>query len=453
MRPRNLPDAVRRVAPALFLVALLCACGKSTSAAPPGEARFPGTAAVRVSPAPNGWLVLFETLQAQALVTTPLRHAGLVDANGGIVRTYDAPAGFVLIDAVPHPSGDVSLLSVRLDPAADYPLRAIVSRSGADGSRVDRELFRLLPEGTETPPQFLSSLDRVRLVAHGEDLFAVVRWANNAVQAYRLFLESGALEQRWAAWIEPAAPLFFVGIIGGGFDNFHQGDSTSFVHADADAQGNLHVAVASTEDVVPNHDAFFGEDLASLTDPASFDFGTAIVTTITAEGVRRPARLWGNPGRNKRLLNLRAAGDSLVLVGRIKTGNDPGSWDAWILSARADTGLVEYERNIDLHDGDMFWDAVPLGGGRLLAVGSTGYTQNPTGLSVSDARDALGVVLDASGGVEERIALPAGPPGRGNEAISVAANEANQIAICGVLDAPGTHAQVFSDAFLVTRSP
>src|SRR2546425_5943087 len=37
----------------------------------------------------------------------------------------------------------------------------------------------------------------------------------------------------------------------------------------------------------------------------------------------------------------------------------------------------------------MFWDAAALNEGRLLAVGSTNYTQNPSGPSVSDTRDPL----------------------------------------------------------------
>jgi len=64
----------------------------------------------------------------------------------------------------------------------------------------------------------------------------------------------------------------------------------------------------------------------------------------------------------------------------------------------------------------MFWDAAALNEGRLLAVGSTNYTQNPSGPSVSDTRDPLALVLDASGNVEKRIVLLAGPADRRNEA-------------------------------------
>jgi len=134
----------------------------------------------------------------------------------------------------------------------------------------------------------------------------------------------------------------------------------------------------------------------------------------------------------------------------MKTGTGPGSWDAWLLSAATATSEVRYERAIDVQDGDMFWDAAPLGGGRLLAVGSTAYTQNPAGLSVSDARDALGLVLDPLGKVEKRIQLPAGPAGRGNEGMSVSVR-AGEAAISGVQNAPGTHAPVFSDAFVLVQ--
>src|SRR5205085_9986465 len=148
---------------------------------------------------------------------------------------------------------------------------------------------------------------------------------------------------------------------------------------------------------------------------------------------------------------MRVADDSVVLIGRMKTGSQPGSWDGWILASQAATGQVEYERTLDVQNGDMFWDAAALGDGRLLAVGSTNYTQNPVGLSVSDARDPLALVLDSSGAVQRRVTLPAGPANRGNEAMSVHLDGRNRNAISGVQNAPGTHAEVFSDAFVVVR--
>ena len=98
----------------------------------------------------------------------------------------------------------------------------------------------------------------------------------------------------------------------------------------------------------------------------------------------------------------------------------------------------------------MFWDLAPLADGTVLGVGSTNYTQNPSGLSVSDARDDLAVILGPQGEVRARVELPAGPAGRGNEVTSVRI-VGGRAMFAGVKDAPGTHAQVFSDAFLSLR--
>jgi hypothetical protein len=211
------------------------------------------------------------------------------------------------------------------------------------------------------------------------------------------------------------------------------------------------VAVPSTSEVLESHDAAFGENLMAGADPDHFDFGTAVLTKIDAQGQRAYARLLGTPGRFKSLLNLRAGNDALLLVGRVKTGTEPDSWDAWILSAEAGTGTVAFERAVDVQHGDMFWDAVAVPGQQIIAVGSTNYTQNPSGLSVSDERDALAVLLDSQGGVVERLDLPHGAEGRGNEAMAVRLGAGGLLAIAGMLDGPGTHAEVRSNGFLDLR--
>jgi hypothetical protein len=453
MRPGSSGRRARSALP-LSLVFLVVSVGCSGAGdKPPGDADyvFQGTAAVRVTPAKTGeWLVLFEKLQTQLLVTSPIRSAGLLREDSGIGQRYEAPDGWILLDAAAHSSGDVSLLIIKVDDTQAYPLRVMVSRFMRGGGTAQYELQRLVPVGEpEAPPVFMASLDRARIVVRGDDVFALVRWANNSVQAYRLAFDGAALAQRWATWVEPAASLFSVGIIGGGFDNFHQGDSEFFVYLDVDADGSLVACVPSTQEVLPAHDAFFGENLMAEADPANFDFGTAIVTRIAPDGSRRFATLAGIPGRQKRLLNLRIARDTVLLVGRQKTGDQPDSWDGWILSSDLSTGEPRYEKTIHVQAGDVFLDAAPLTDGRIVAVGSTNYTQNPTGLSVSDARDPLALMLDSAGGVLRRIELPAGP--RGNEGISVTVASDGRIAISGVQNAPGTHAEVFSDAFVAVR--
>jgi len=405
---------------------------------------------VKVARAADGWLALLETLQTQLIVTVPARQIVLLDGRLDTVETFDAVAGWTLIDAVAHPSGDVTALYDRVDYSDPFPLRVQLSRYRPDGSRVDTEVAPVAPPGADPGTLFMASVDRARLAAAGEDVIVAARWAGNSVYAYRFGFDAGGFRQAWATRVEPEADVAVLGIIGGGFDNFHQGDSPIFVYVDLDAAGNTYVAVAATESVLEKHDAAFGDKLLDGADPASFDFGTAVLTKLDAQGGRVYAKLLGTPGRQKRLLGMRAGDGSVFLLGRIKTGTAPESWDAWILSAAADTGALLRESTVDLDRGDMLWDAAPLPAQTVLAVGSTGYTQNPSGLSVSDARAALAVVLDGHGAVEKRLDLPHSDGGRGDEAISVVI-AGGRLAIAGMLDGPGTHAEVHSNGFLDVR--
>jgi hypothetical protein len=209
------------------------------------------------------------------------------------------------------------------------------------------------------------------------------------------------------------------------------------------------VVVPSTADVLPAHDAFFGEHLLAAADPDHFDHGVSVITRLSPEGARSYAVLSGL-GTNKRLLNVRASAQTLWLTGRTRTGNEPGSWDGWIQSFEASTGQARSEHLVDVQEGDMFWDLAPLDDGSVLAVGSTNYTQNPSGLSVSDARDNLAVSVGPDGVVRQRVTLPAGPAGRGNEVTAVRVINGWGM-FAGLKNGPGTHAEVFSDAFLSLR--
>ena len=143
----------------------------------------------------------------------------------------------------------------------------------------------------------------------------------------------GHSSRRGRTVVEPPADLLAIGIIGGGFDNFHQGDRTAFVYLDVDATGAAYVVVPSSPDVLPSHDAFFGEHLLDAADPTHFDYGVAIVTRLSPDGARSYAVLSGL-GTDRRLLNVRATTRTLWLTGRIRTGNDPTSWDGWIAVLR-----------------------------------------------------------------------------------------------------------------------
>jgi hypothetical protein len=408
-----------------------------------------GKAVIKVLPHSQGWLCLQETLQPQYLVTQPKRELIWRSTDFHELKSYTPPEGWSLIDAVVHPSGEVSAAVINLDIKRSHLLEIKVLRFKTDGAAIELQLQPLPVDGERTR-FYPASLDRIRLEAYKEDVYVVARWEYNEVEAFRLGFTNNNLVVKWQTQVEPDAYAGSIGIIGGGFDNFHQGDRYFFVYSGVDSQGNLYVAVPSHEDVLFNHDAKFNENLMAEADPGSYDWGVAILTKLSQNGERKYSRLEGH-GNNKRLINLRVGEGSVYFIGRVKTGSEPDSWDSWLLTANAPTGNFKYESQIDIDAGDMFWDAHPLPDGGAFAAGTKAYIQNPGGLSVSDARQATAVIIDAQGNMTKEIELPQGPPERGSEAMFVRLIGAN-VLVAGVHNAPGTHAEVYCDGFIELQS-
>ncbi len=293
---------------------------------------------------------------------------------------------------------------------------------------------------------FLFSLDRARIAPSGEDVVVVVRWSDNSVRAHRLEFREGAFHPSWTTVVEAPAALLAIGIIGGGFDNFHQGDRTAFVYVDVDPTGVAYVVVPSTEDVLTAHDTFFGEQLLASADPLHFDYGVSIITRLSPDGTRTDAVLSGL-GTNKRLLGIRVTGQTLCLTGRIRGGITPGTGTRGCSRSTRPAATSQPNGSSTCRTVTCSGIWLPSGDGSILGVGSTNYTQNPSGLSVSDARDNLAVIVGLDGAVRKRLTLPAGPVGRGNEVTSVRVIDGRWGMFAGVKNGPGTHAEVFSDAF------
>jgi hypothetical protein len=108
-------------------------------------------------------------------------------------------------------------------------------------------------------------------------------------------------------------------------------------------------------------------------------------------------------------------------------------------------------RVIDIDRGDIVFDLLPLAEGRMLAAGTTGYTQNPGGASISETSQPLLAVLDANGGVQQRLPFTAGA--RQNQVRSLAAWNGGWLA-GGLVNGPGTHsgdndpALIFADGYV-----
>ena len=91
---------------------------------------------------------------------------------------------------------------------------------------------------------------------------------------------------------------------------------------------------------------------------------------------------------------------------------------------------------IDVDRGDVLFDVAALPGGRYLALGTTGYVQNPSGASISEAAQPLLVLLHSDGSVAENLGYTGGA--RHNQLTTVAALNGRWL-LGGMIDGPGTH--------------
>ncbi len=116
--------------------------------------------------------------------------------------------------------------------------------------------------------------------------------------------------------------------------------------------------------------------------------------------------------------------------------DDGSGWDAYAANVDRASGALLFHRVVDIDRGDVLFDIAPVGSGRFLAVGTTGYTQNPDGASISEQSFALLVVLEADGTLRQRIDVAPGP--RQNLLRSIAPR-GNDFLLGALVNGPGTH--------------
>jgi hypothetical protein len=106
-----------------------------------------------------------------------------------------------------------------------------------------------------------------------------------------------------------------------------------------------------------------------------------------------------------------------------------------VASVRQDGGLDTYN-TVDVDRGDVLFDIAQLTSGRYLALGTTGYVQNPTGASISESAQPLLVVLAPDGSLAQNLGFPAGP--RHNQLTTVVRGDGGWL-LGGMVNGPGTH--------------
>ncbi|MCA1857000.1 hypothetical protein LE190_13850 [Massilia oculi] len=452
-----------RLGAALALAILLAGCGgggggSGTSGGPaPGDPsppralvdlRVPAAALVKLRSSGQVWAALLEKPHPFMDVVVMERSLRAAHADGTALYTWTPPAGWTLVDFALHPDGqatvvlsnEASLRLLRLDGAGrtlhSLDLRdpqVAQDRYYGDANSV-RDRAAMAPWKTR---------DAARLAAIGDGVGLVIRAGSNNVVAYRFELEGGALRQRWRTLVEPGVHLDAQHPTSGSFDPFEGLENHWQVFMDADAGGRMAVGVLASgrSGVAAGHGAWFGEAA-----PAGFTDGV-LLTVLEANGQRQRTVFVDNRSKSE-LHAIAWSGDSVLLGGRVRSSrpDDAAGWDGWVAQVEPATGRVPVQRLLDIDRGDAVLGLLPLADGAVLVAGTTGYTQNPNGESVSETSAPLLARLQLATGALSRITVPAGP--RGNQVRALARLGANWL-VGSSENLPGTHS-ADADPRLVT---
>ena len=387
----------------------------------------------------------------------PRRSMAFVKGSGEPLRPYTTPAGWSLVDFAMHPSGDLSVVltnsrevrlvrldhngSVRSDQSFLDPAAATDPFLNYAGGLKDDEALQ---------PALMH--DAARVVPLGESLLLVLRTGRNAIVAYRLDPDAARTYRRvWRTLVEPGASVLGEGITSGTFDVFGQLQNHLRVFIDVDTAGTLGIGIVAAPMLnytFRAHADYFNEPIAAST-------GILLTRLETADGQRLGATVIDTRQRAE-LHGLRVSSHGFALVGRVlsEVRPDGTGWDAFAASV-AQNGSLDSYNTVDVDRGDVLFDIAQLPSGRYLALGTTGYVQNPAGASISESAQPLLVLLGSDGSLIQSLNFPAGP--RHNQLTTVVQLDGGWL-LGGMINGPGTHsadadrALIVADGILQERS-
>jgi hypothetical protein len=387
----------------------------------------------------------------------PRRFLVLVKETGEPLQPYTTPAGWSLVDFAMHPSGELSIVlttsrEVRL-VRLDHNGTVRSDQSFVDTDATSDPFFDYaggLKDDESLQPALMH--DAARLVPLGESVLLVLRTGRNATVAYRLDVDAnGTYRRAWRTLVEPGASILLQGITSGTFDVFGQLQNHLRVFIDVDATGVLAIGLVE----VPMSNFTFRAHVDYFNDPISASTGI-LLTRVETENGRRLGSTVIDTRQRAELQGLRASSQGFALVGRVlsEVRPDGTGWDAFAAYVAQDGSLGPYQ-TVDVDRGDVLFDIAQLPSGRYLALGTTGYVQNPTGASISESAQPLLVLLGSDGSLVQSLSFPAGP--RHNQLTTVARMDRGWL-LGGMVNGPGTHsgdtdrALLVADGFLRERS-
>jgi hypothetical protein len=434
-------------------LALLTACGGGSGDSGGGgnpaplQLATPGQAVIKARSQGMAWVALAETARTLEIPTTPQRRLLISPADGrGPAADYLPPTGWSLLDFALHPSGQISLLL-----GSDRELRLL--RLSAAGQLLREQDFSdPLVAGdpfigdalSARDPQSLLpyyTRDAARLAPLGEDVALAFRSGRHAVVLHRLgYAAPGGFSKQWRSLVEPGVFIGARFLTGGSFDPFKSLDHQWRLVMDADPQGRIAVAVSlDYTDLIEGHSQHFGEPL----DPRVAN--GLLLSQFSAGGQRLGTALIDTQQRSE-LHALRWVGGQVAAAGRVRSRQTAEGWDAFLALVPAGATTASAYRVLDFDAGDVAFDVAQRADGRLLLAGSTGYTQNPTGASISEESRPLLALLAADGQLQQRITLT---PGARHNQLRALAPRGDGWLTGGMENGPGTHSADANPALLV----
>lgn len=421
--PLRVIPAMDRFLPAILLVTTACTWGDNAAApgdddaAPPLDVGMTGVAVMKTRITGEDYLLLLETPIALGELKAPERILRRFRPER-MPLDYVPPPGATISDFATHPGGEVSILLVSDIVYALERWRPDGSRSGA-------------VEVASVVPTYWSG-DPGRISPAGDDVVLALRANDNSVRAYRYTPEGVSYRRVWESLVEPVNDLLPRGLTSGSFDTFGQLQNPFRVYADVGPDGAVWVGLLADPgtDLLERHNATFGDDLRSVSDTRlSYD---VLVTQLDGAGRRVFSRMVGTQW-NDEIYGMRAVPGAMLVVGRTETSpGDAGGWDG-LLARVADEGTV-FVRTFHVNAADIAFDADLLSDGRTVIVGGTGYTDNPSGGSISESCSLLAMVLSEN--TQTVLPLPTLP--KHNHLRTLVA-DVSTAWVAGMTNGPGTH--------------
>ena len=412
-------------------------CSPATPAISAVDLAATGRSIIKARAAGNVVAVLEERLTS-IFEQGPDRVLALLQADGRSARIYTPPSGWSLVDMAIHSSGEVSLALttdravriVRLDREgvvrSDQPF---VDPASATDPFFD---FDASVKNDDSLQPVLMH-DAARVVPLGESLALVLRTGRNAVVAYRLDLSGdGGYVRTWRTLVEPGTSIDGVFLSSGSFDAFGQLANHVGVRVDVDSGGTIAIGVVEQPFL-----SYPFEAHAIVFRRADHRAGRHARHAHLRRG-RAPHGQHGHRHAPARRAVWLACDGRWIRAGRSRSlagASRRQRLDAFAARVGSD-GTARSYRVVDVDRGDALFDVTALPSGRLLALGTTGYVQNPSGASISEDTQPLLIVLDADGSPTQRVSLPDGP--RQDQLLTVTSLNGRPL-IGGMRNGPGTH--------------